>query len=160
MNNRGCFMNEKNTKKLFDKYSSLFKNKEDITHSLMCFGFECDDGWYKMIYLLLQDLQELKLNDNFYITQIKQKFGGLRVYTSYTNDDIDLIIQGYGDLSYKICECCGEEGVLRKDLSWIQVLCDTCMNKTIKERELRLKKWALEHTKSKLRKEKKVSNKK
>jgi hypothetical protein len=58
-------MNTKLEKQLIDKYPKLFKNgNRPPTESLMCFGCECDDGWYKILDHLfgyLTNLMETEL---------------------------------------------------------------------------------------------------
>ena len=40
-------------KKLCENYPLIFKNRHgDPTQTLMCFGFECNDGWYNIIDIL------------------------------------------------------------------------------------------------------------
>lgn len=66
----------------------------------------------------------------FQFTQIKEKFGGLRVYyTKYVdeNTDHDAYYQGIIDMaeamSYRICETCGKPGKLRGGY-WLYTACD------------------------------------
>ena len=54
-------MNEKLTKELFEKFPELYAgHKLSPQENLMCFGFECGDGWHKIIYALSQ-----AINDNY-----------------------------------------------------------------------------------------------
>ena len=46
--------------------------------------------------------------------------------------DISGIVREAEARSAHVCEKCGAEGVIRKDLSWIQTLCDDCYNEKIK----------------------------
>lgn len=48
------------------------------------------------------------------IIQVKEKFGGLRIYTEYHHDELEAIIVEVGKESFHICEECGAEGMLRK----------------------------------------------
>ena len=65
--------------------------------------------------------------DRFFFSQIKEKFGGLRVY-SYGADDY---IRGLTDfaeaMSYHTCEECGNAGLIRQT-KWIKTLCDSCFS--------------------------------
>lgn len=62
------------------------------------------------------------------IQQVKEKFGGLRIYfttdttitTEITNDDIVTVAEWMCDHT---CEECGKAGS-RRDLPWIKTLCD------------------------------------
>ena len=49
----------------------------------------------------------------------------------YVYQKISKIVQKYEDKSGEICETCGCEGIVRTDLSWIQILCDTCYSKCV-----------------------------
>jgi hypothetical protein len=83
--------------------------------------FAYSDGWYEMTKNLIDEL--LALGWDKRINQVKEKFGGLRFYIeTYPEGGID-VIRKYEDLSYKTCEKCGKEGVLRKG-GWILTLCD------------------------------------
>lgn len=56
------------------------------TENLMCFGWECGDGWYPVLRDLSYDIEALNIQ-HFYnygvyaeASQVKEKFGGLRFY--------------------------------------------------------------------------------
>jgi len=66
--------------------------------------------------------------NNFYAMQIKEKFAGLRFYTSFVNDEINEAIDKAERKSHTTCEKCGAEGKLRND-SWLVILCDNCYKK-------------------------------
>ena len=61
--------------------------------------------------------------------QIKEKFGGLRMYYDTESEDDDFrkkindCIYNAESESYTICEICGETGKVRKG-NWIKTLCD------------------------------------
>ena len=81
-------------------------------------------GWKQIIWELDDDLA--KLDPDYGIAQVKEKFGGLRYYIG----NIDVPYEEYGPLidaaeakSYQTCEDCGEPGILREDLGWIRTLC-------------------------------------
>jgi hypothetical protein len=82
-------------KQLFDNYPDLFKEKDlPPDQSNMCFGFECDDGWYDLINTLchlIKHYDKQQTNKSDYkpvvVQQVKEKFGGLRFYY-YGGDDI------------------------------------------------------------------------
>lgn len=51
-------MNEQHTKKLINKYPKIFAGvNKPPTESLMCFGFECGDGWYAILDALCHNIQ-------------------------------------------------------------------------------------------------------
>jgi hypothetical protein len=85
--------------------------------------FDCNEGWYPLIQKLIEDLIELGWDKQ--ITQVKEKFGGLRFYINGGSKEIYDRISEAEKESYDICEDCGAPGELRKDLGWYFTLCDT-----------------------------------
>lgn len=83
--------------------------------------FECGEGWYDIIKNLIEELIATGWDKN--VSQVKEKFGGLRFYIDLTPEGGNEIISKYEALSYKTCEKCGKDGMLRKG-GWIQTLCD------------------------------------
>jgi hypothetical protein len=59
-------------------------------------------------------------------SQVKEKFGGLRLYMTHGNEEIWKIIDRAEIESYKTCEECGKNGELRNDLPWHRTLCYDC----------------------------------
>jgi len=51
----------------------------------------------------------------------------LRFYVENLSDEGYKVVDKYENLSYKTCEICGKEGVLRKG-SWLKTLCDEHAN--------------------------------
>lgn len=82
------------------------------------------DGWHPLIDMLYDKLSTLQFPPP--ITQVKEKFGGLRVYYSYSfdNPSFDDFVMELERKSYTICETCGTRGALRSG-AWMQTLCDT-----------------------------------
>ena len=87
--------------------------------------FEISEGWYPMVKTIIDEL--ITLGWNRKISQVKEKFGGLRFYAVDIPDGGDVIIAKYETLSYKTCETCGKEGSRRKG-DWIKTLCDEHSN--------------------------------
>ena len=166
-------------KKLIDKYPTLFRDStKPPTESLMCFGLECDNGWFKILDHLfgyLTNLMETELqvpytpeyqaehkDDPDYhknhwgakikppqviLTQVKEKYGTLRVYHHTDMDDIPEDVWGrlnlneyyarlkrfddkidfaidYAEYQSEItCEVTGKDGKLYTK-GWHRVLCD------------------------------------
>jgi hypothetical protein len=148
-------MNDNEEKKswdtLYEKYPELFSNKnKDIRSSCMAWGCECGLGWYDILSSLCWMINQHgrnKQDQRDYIEkhqperlseiveyapvkfdQIKEKFGGLRVYFSGGDDYIEGLVSMAESFSYKICEVCGERGSPNKG-GWISTLCDECRNK-------------------------------
>lgn len=58
-----------------------------------------------------------------YLHDIKEKFGGLRIYLDGGCKGVDEIIEEAEKESFTICEICGDKGRPRKG-GWILTLCD------------------------------------
>lgn len=73
----------------------------------------CDDGWYLIIDSALECIySHLETNPrDFRITQIKEKFAGLRMYSEGADDFIKGVISMAGDISQKTCEVTGKPGI-------------------------------------------------
>ena len=119
-------------KQLFDNYPDLFKEKDlPPDQSNMCFGFECDDGWYDLINTLchlIKHYDKQQTNKPNYkpvvVQQVKEKFGGLRFYY-YGGDDIIAGMVSFAEaMSQQICEKCGNKGTTNWKRSWVKTLCE------------------------------------
>ena len=121
--------------KLKEKYPSLF-NQSNLpnTRSLMCYGCAIGDGWYDIFDKMCEKIIEVDTNKQVSFSQVKEKFGYLRVYAD--SGDIkrekvkiiqEIINQTEGD-SATVCESCGKPGEQRRG-EWIKVLCDECLKK-------------------------------
>ena len=106
-------------------------------------------GWKNILERLLDNLELIEFNFPIEVgvTQVKEKFGGLRFYyyTSYTGNKSYPDVSGWGKViedlveftenkSYTVCEFCGERGTLRDDLSWVLTLCSNCHIEVINRR--------------------------
>jgi hypothetical protein len=124
-------MREELDKKLVNDHPSLCRDRYgDIRKTCMCWGFTCGDGWYNIIEELFTKLDEIAPK-KIVLDQVKEKFGGLRVYFHTTEslgevyDQVDKLIDEAEDKSFKTCENCGESGKVRGG-GWIRTLCDKC----------------------------------
>ena len=110
---------------------SIVQPDPALKRNLMAWGFMCGQGWYSLIEELLDKLQaiENKQHIGLEVTEVKEKFGGLRVYVNTGNDTIWNLIDEYGRKSFHICEHCGKPGSLIKNYGWLITLCDECQKK-------------------------------
>lgn len=129
-------MNSDLENKLYAKYPQLFQDKDlGVEKSCMAWGLECGDGWYTLIDTMCASIESRETNikaktvnyTGVKFEQVKEKFGGLRVYFSGGDDYIKGIISFASDMSYTICENCGNKGSVNKN-GWITVLCQGCGN--------------------------------
>jgi hypothetical protein len=123
-------MNQELQDQLFEKYPTLFENKnKSIQESCMAWGIECNNGWYELLSSVCWRISqhEKNISDPHYIPvkfdQIKEKFGGIRIYYTGGDDYVRGVVSLADEMSYKICEVCGNAGKPNKG-GWISVLCD------------------------------------
>jgi hypothetical protein len=97
----------------------------------MAWGFMCGEGWYPLIYEVLDGLQAIiDKNDNLndvQVTEVKEKFGGLRIYLNYGTDEMFKIIENAEGRSYAVCEICGKPGKLHNVNGWLMTRCEECL---------------------------------
>ena len=136
-------MREELENKLYEKYPKLFaqRNLPD-TISLMSYGIGVGDGWYNIMNVLCWTIQnhvdyqqrkdpEYKQVEFF---QIKEKFGGLRVYTNGHDEVVDFLISFATGMAARTCEDCGNPGKNRSYNGWYIAHCDTCSAEYQKKR--------------------------
>ena len=124
-------------KEVYDKNPDLF---------LQPCGFEIGPGWYNIIRTLCASitmhLKEnkrirsvlLQHNPHKYtipdecpqvtIVQIKEKFGGLRVYYDGGDGTVEGMVTMAESWAMHTCEKCGNAGKSRNLRGWIAMLCD------------------------------------
>ena len=120
--------------KLCAKYPKIFADRHgDMRETLMCWGFDCGDGWYWLIDKLCSNLQwntDKNNRDGNYpqvvAVQVKEKFGTLRFYVDSATPEQHAVISFVESLSYSVCESCGTTKNLGTTSGWIRVLCEDC----------------------------------
>jgi hypothetical protein len=86
-------------------------------------GSSCGKGWLQII--IDADKKLNKINPDYAIDQIKEKFGLLRIYISGIGyDNAGEILEEAEERSGKICELCGKDAELKSTNSWYQTCCD------------------------------------
>ena len=78
-------------------------------------------GWAPLINRVFDKLETIK--GSIKIVQVKEKWGGLRIYTDYSNKELDKVIYDAEHESLEVCEVCGQSGKLRGK-SWYYTSCD------------------------------------
>ena len=99
--------------------NGMYSNKPKITS---CDFFDVQVGWYPLIKNLINEL--INLGWDKQVTQVKEKFGGLRFYINGGSDEMYNKITEAEKLSHETCELCGEKGELRTKIRWFTTLCD------------------------------------
>jgi hypothetical protein len=97
-----------------DRYPTALANVE-------CYAI-CGPGWLPAIIPVLEICEAQGVR----VVQIKEKFGGLRIYANDAgNQAVRDAIREAETACWKICEECGEPGTRRAG-GWVRTLCDGC----------------------------------
>ena len=120
-------MNMKNTNKLITDYPILYRgHTKSPRESLMCFGFDCEDGWYDLIYTLSAALTN-HMNEqpglSVEVVQVKEKFGTLRYYIHGGDSYCEKLISEAARRSGLTCEDCGQPAQLNRHNDSLPALC-------------------------------------
>lgn len=117
------------------EFETYLKNSfKNLYYKLI--NFECDDGWFELIKKLSSELS--LYYPEVFIDEIKEKFGRLTIHWGVDNEIYDekklkfveKLIVNYENLSYFICEICGDTGKLFIQNKWLKkVLCECCLLK-------------------------------
>ncbi|UXA15857.1 hypothetical protein KXD97_32465 (plasmid) [Mycobacterium sp. SMC-8] len=89
-----------------------------------------DAGWYSLV--IATDAELARLDPDYRVHQIKEKFGTLRYYCQASGDDpdpelLDAVTDDAERVSALICERCGAPGILHRSRSIrVKTLCTTC----------------------------------
>lgn len=109
--------------KLFAEFPGLFALRhQPATVSCMAWGIECGDGWFDLLREVCLTVQSA---EDFRFTQVKEKYGGLRLYHQGGGDFEEGVIAMAERASYMTCERCGNRG-RPNDKGWIATLCTSC----------------------------------
>lgn len=143
--------------KIFEKYPKLFAQRHlPITQSCMGWGLSHGEGWNGIIDNLcgeiqkhLEDLESkgykvLNCNEtpetpetpHIYqveFTQIKSKFGMLRIYYDGGDESISDMVDRAEEKSAKTCEQCGDPANLERLGYWLETMCEPCKKKFVKK---------------------------
>lgn len=119
---------------LCKKYPHVFFDRNaSMRTTAMCWGFECGDGWYKIIDRAAAKLEALIIDEiakdskaweaGYYrASQVKEKYGVLCFYLLGGTDKMYAITDNAERQSEKTCERCGKKGKLR-GIGWLYTAC-------------------------------------
>lgn len=77
-------------------------------------------GWDKIVQPLIDEAKK----QNIEITQIKEKFGGLRFYVAQAPESFHDLIELATKESLNTCEECGAPGRSLVVNNWVRTICD------------------------------------
>ena len=101
---------------------------------------EIPRGWKKRFgEILCEDLKEVLIKNDcfkfdgegFRILQIKEKYGGIRIYDVGSPSEWDSHMWAWGYISEHTCINCGKFPVPMRDDGWISPECDACIKERV-----------------------------
>jgi len=119
---------------LMNKYPIFFKEKDlPMNETCMCWGLDIGDGWLSIVEDVAKKAEEWNNthDDKIYASQVKEKFGGLRIYTKEESTEADdyiyEITNAAEDKSFETCETCGKPGKNITINGWVRTTCKDCI---------------------------------
>ena len=119
--------------RLRERWPTWFNLESEPHPTLMPYSFAHGDGWFDLVWTLCERLEtvvavaETETGRSVHVLQVKEKFGGLRFYTNYSNDTISALIEASEIESIHTCEVCGGPGRRRGTIS-VEARCDEHAN--------------------------------
>lgn len=129
----------------YDKFSTTMETQYPEMFNKNYGGFDVGPGWWPIIQALCANIhhyvewnnkrRNTLLENNPYnntvpeeiapitVSQIKEKFGGLRFYYDGGDSKIDGMVRMAESWAANTCETCGKPGKIRKG-GWLKTLCD------------------------------------
>ena len=124
-------MNKASSIKLLNAFPQLYRGFQKSLHASVISDFECNDGWFQILWDLSAALEAEALKEGRDQTnwpqaiQIKEKYGSLRFYMDHASPAMWDLVQAGEEKSGLVCEMCGEPGKTYND-SWINTSCNSC----------------------------------
>lgn len=115
---------------LVELYPGLFKQYGGKpSETCMAWGIAVGDGWYPIVSGLCNGLEKIrrKTGRDIQFSQIKQKWGLLRVYLDNSCDEAERLVEAAESESSKWCEDCGCAGKTGTE-GYIRTVCEECEN--------------------------------
>lgn len=112
------------TELLYKRYPSLYQQEsKSPAETAMCWGFDCDDGWFSLIDALSKTITEI--DPACQAVQVKEKFASLRFYFRGTLQAVlgaESVASAY---STRVCEVTGLPGdLMLTEQGWYKTLSD------------------------------------
>ena len=119
----------------------FMKSRNVWTDKFMGYGHTLYDeipvGWRKAFGKdFLEDLRKALIKDHdlyrFRFTQIKEKYGTLRLYNNGASENTQLVLNRYEQYSILYCVDCGQPTEY-ETIGWVEYLCEDCFEKRLKD---------------------------
>ena len=109
-------------------FPNLYRDRHgDTRKTRMCDGFP-GDGWEPLIRRMSERIEPFCAGTDLCAVQVKEKFGGLRVYLESSRpipDEVEAAVDAAALESQRTCEECCAPGIPR-GVVWILTLCADC----------------------------------
>ena len=129
-------MNNHKTNELYKKFPHLYRERQaPLESSGMGWGFQCEDGWYKIIYEMSKKIDKISKGGEFApaISQVsKHEDGTLYVAVSNITPPVADIVTRATEQSRLTCELCSySPAFLRDGASNLEghIACGRCVAK-------------------------------
>ena len=110
----------------YETYPQLFREHSlPATQTCMCWGLDVGDGWTDILKEMCESIQNhIKETGNFEVafTQVKEKFGSLRVYVNGGDDKIYDFINEAERKSEITCEQTGKPAKIQNVDGWYKTV--------------------------------------
>lgn len=132
----GVNVNDELERALLKKYPRIFSGTDTSRELDTHWVIECGDGWYPILEKLCEEIQGGVVKNyapKVKFTQIKEKFGELRIYYSGCDQYVEKLIDLAVVTSKSTCEQCGAQGASQRTChGWIKTFCTDCFENTNK----------------------------
>jgi hypothetical protein len=107
--------------KIFKELTEL-KQRFPEQFSMLLYTPSVPAGWYPLMEAVCEEIH--KTGEDIKFTQIKEKFGSLRMYTTlYESSGLQSIFEAAEELSSSMCVMCGKDAELVVLNNWMTPLC-------------------------------------
>ena len=114
---------------MFDK--DALRNQYPEYYPKGYFDYSIGDGWKPILEQFCKDAKQLGLEFKF--AQVKEKFGGLRIYTDAVKteffDSLNALVDRAEKQAQVTCENCGAIPAEIRAGGWLKCLCEGCNKK-------------------------------
>lgn len=102
---------------------------------------ELPRGWVKAFgEMMCEELDQVliknHMKDDFYIFQLKEKWGRMEMYHNHCTDEISRVIDKYSTLSENICAFCGRPDTIVTTDGWVIPMCQKCFDDDVRWNKL------------------------
>lgn len=119
-------MSETITQRFKREYPQFFESFDESPHGCICIG----EGWEPLLKRLCDDLVKSETLD-FQFVQIKQKWGGICLYSDDGTAETEGLIDAATWAASGICEDCGTtKNVTTAGDGYVETLCDKCRDRS------------------------------